>query len=1086
MSITIPLKQKKLFVRLFCLTFPLSFISAIVFAQSYAAIDDAILKKDLATADNLLQQKINGFIAQRNADSLNNCIEYVGKLEKEKTNADEAVKKVTAFIETIKTLNPSVPALAQSHIDAGEFYGSISKNDLAYKSNKQAFDIAVHYYKNATAKLGSIQSNMGTYAQRLGNVSLSEQHQRQALRYLTGDPKAEQESLYISYNNMGSILWYASQLDSAIYFFDKALAALKKTEATPINQFYRSAVVENNIAGIYSLKGKTTKAIEAMQSCIVNLKKFLATKEPHSKKTTAITFQLEATDNLAGIYKELGDYKKAYELLNYSYSQKQQKLDKDDAAIFISQILLGQLHYATKELDKAERFLQQGLLKISKADGDYLFWQADACNTLALLYNEKNDLLEASFYYAKADSLYNASLQGDYDNIYLEFISNQALFYAKDLPAVALAKATKAYNYAVANSGVNTLTASAQLLNLAEVSYLSGNYSKSLQYSNEALNVVKNITRHSGNALDSVKTELRKPKIILQKTKAQYAQLTKKDASTLSPLIKELDEAITSLERRKSILTDATDINLLMADQTELLAFTKKLNLDLYKASNDKGYLEKLIQLHESSVYNRIRSRLDKTSDIQFAKLSPGTIEKEKSLKAAIGKALEGTGSHDAKMQAYIKATDEWNSFRESLQKSSPEYFQMRYASIIKPLKNILPSLPEGTNVIRYFFVDQELLAFVADNKQQNIVLLGQPSLKTPIEKLSSFSADVQQTGNLLFELYNQLWAPLAKHISQKNIIIIPDGVLYSLSFELLTPEKISSFKELAVKSNMARYGISYNYSLFNLEPKTKPVSVENSFIGFAPGFSDELKQKFKTTARDSTKWDAGYFSLLPQPFSTSLASKTYESLGGNIYLHDASTKVAFQENAGNHRIIHLGTHAEANNLYPEYSRLIFAKNPSTPEASNSLYLSEIYNCNLNSELAVLTACESGQPGYEDGEGMVSMAHAFNYAGSQSIITGLWKIDEQASAILIEEFYKNLQHGMTKDEALRQAKVFFLQNADGRMLAPAYWAGLVLMGDTKPVDIKEPSRGKLIWIGVGVLALLSICLLLFRRKNNSK
>ena len=104
--------------------------------------------------------------------------------------------------------------------------------------------------------------------------------------------------------------------------------------------------------------------------------------------------------------------------------------------------------------------------------------------------------------------------------------------------------------------------------------------------------------------------------------------------------------------------------------------------------------------------------------------------------------------------------------------------------------------------------------------------------------------------------------------------------------------------------------------------------------------------------------------------------------------------------------------------------------------------MDDIYNCNLKSNLAVLTACESGKPGYQDGEGMISLAHAFNYAGSQSILMGLWKIDEQASVLLMDLFYKNLLKGLPKDEALRLAKLKYLEHADRRMLAPQYWAEL--------------------------------------------
>jgi CHAT domain-containing protein len=86
---------------------------------------------------------------------------------------------------------------------------------------------------------------------------------------------------------------------------------------------------------------------------------------------------------------------------------------------------------------------------------------------------------------------------------------------------------------------------------------------------------------------------------------------------------------------------------------------------------------------------------------------------------------------------------------------------------------------------------------------------------------------------------------------------------------------------------------------------------------------------------------------------------------------------------------------------------------------------------------------------------MISLAHTFNYAGSESILTGLWKIDEQASSQLLEEFCNNLVNGFPKDEGLRQAKLSYLQNTNGRMLAPQYWAGLVIIGDISTIQLKQ-------------------------------
>jgi len=113
---------------------------------------------------------------------------------------------------------------------------------------------------------------------------------------------------------------------------------------------------------------------------------------------------------------------------------------------------------------------------------------------------------------------------------------------------------------------------------------------------------------------------------------------------------------------------------------------------------------------------------------------------------------------------------------------------------------------------------------------------------------------------------------------------------------------------------------------------------------------------------------------------------------------------------------------------------------------------------------------------------MISLAHAFNYAGSESILTSLWKIDEKSSAEIIEHFYSYLKEGLPKDEALQKAKLEYLNTAKGRTLAPQYWAGLILIGDTAPIDLKSSSNSILYWIAGLILLLIIVWLI---RKNNA-
>lgn len=1027
------------------------------FSQTKAAIVQAIEKEDLVKANKLVQKAIAVYYNAGQADSLNNYVFYVGQIAGLSAGDDMAVKAVERYIQKIKTLSPKPAVLRQTYLNAGEYYGAIGKNSLGYQANKGAYRYTLQMPGNTLDEQALIDNNLGTYASRMNDIALAGKHYRQAMHKVRQGKPLNYNLLYTSCNNMGSIMWFASKLDSAQYYFDQAIRVLKKTAPTAYNQFYRTAIIHNNVSAIYSLQGKQAEAISTMKLCIAELARFVSSKEPHLKKQAALTFQLEATDNLAGMYKEMGDYTQAHTLLLYSYHQKQKLLSPANPAIFISQILLGQLYYAINEFDKAAQYLNTGLKQISRSDGDYLYWQADACATLALVYDKLADKRQAALYFEKADSFYEESLQGNYDNIYLEFLQNAALFYAENkMPGKAMTKALRAYNYTIKVEGKQSLLTFYQMLNMAEVYAASGNYRAALIYSDKALLVVNNIGRLSKNLADSIRVDLKKPKAILLKEQAAYALLPNKDAVGLTGVLSELNKALVILEQRKVLITDPKDISTLLADNISLLNFVKKITLELYQVTGEQKYADQLVSLHESALYNRIRSRLDQAGNIDFAHLPSSVTTSENGLKRAIANAFNAGGTHDEKMRTYIRSVDKWNRFLHQLRVKYPEYYKMRYASIFKSITQIQARIPRNVTMIRYFFVGKDLMVLVADKQDRKLFKLEKNNVAKELAVLANTASNAQSSFKAYHALYQQLWAPIKKSVANKHVVIIPDGILYNLNFELLTPQQISAYNELRTQSLLANYSISYQYSVFLVGQTKAAFPLNDNFVGFAPGFSDRVKNLYLTSRGDSLEIDRNYMNLLPQPFTTAIAAKAQELMGGLLFTDDQSTLQTFRENAGRHKILHIGTHAEANNLHPEFSRLLFAINPNDKEINNSLYLYDIYNCNLSSNLTVLAACESGKPGYQDGEGMISLAHAFNYAGSESLITGLWKIDEQVSAELMEVFYINLLKGLPKDEALQQAKLTYLSKATGRTLSPQYWAGLVLMGDTGPLVIHKP------------------------------
>ncbi|MBL7735587.1 MAG: CHAT domain-containing protein [Chitinophagaceae bacterium] len=995
----------------------------------------------------------------------------------------------TLYLSIVFTTLCSGGALAQddysmalSYQDSAKHYERLNKNLQAYNYSKKAIGLLKSNVSSHQDKIARIESDMGTYAYRMGNIDLSKIHHRRALELARSLQPPNYECLYLSYNNMGGIMWFASKMDSAQYYYTMALDAIAHMDSTPLNKYYRPAVLNNNLAGIYGVQGKTTEGIAAMKATIQNLRAFLAIEDSTLNKDNAMHFQFEATDNLAGIYKELGDYRKAAELLQHSYQEKQKAFGADDPDISKSEALIGQLYYAMKDYARAERYLLKSLKGFDQADGDFLFWQADAYSALALIYEGFEKKEQAAICFEKADSLYEKSLNGEYDNIYMQFLNNASVFYARNnAPSIALKKAMKGYAYIASTEGEQSLSGFYQLLNLSDVYFELKDYNKALSYGRQALKTVNRMISGNKVMLDSVKIELKKPKAILLTSRCEYELLKKKSPEALAAILDQLREAFLILERRRSVLQDIADVNILISDHKDLLDFVKKIVLELYVITQDPVYIDELTGFHESGLYNRIRARLDQETNIQFAGIPANVRDTEKQLKARLISTLEG--DHDSRMQRYIRAEEDWQQFLETLRTSYPEYYKMRYASIFRSPEISMKQIPEGSSVVRFMFAGKELAALVADKEQRQLIVLDTDGLNAEVEALSAYNTSPEKLGDALYRLYNRLWRPIAKSIRNKRVIIIPDGILFNINFEMLSPVRIKRFEELSVNSLLAEYVISYNYSLF-LVNKNRHSRLNGNFIAFTPGFSDRSKEAYKNSSDTAMLIDNFYLTLLPQPFSVDLAATAVSQFGGDIYTGERSTVNAFRQKANGHAIIHIGTHAEADNLNPQLSRLIFSKGVSQEEMDNYLYLFDIYNCDLDSKLTVLTACETGKVGYEDGEGLVSLAHAFNYAGSESILMGLWKIDEKSCATLVKYFYENLSRGRSKDEALKEAKMAYLRETRGRALAPQYWAGLVIMGNTDSIHIEK--RNYTYWLTGAFLLLGGVVFWLARKRAKSR
>jgi CHAT domain-containing protein/Tfp pilus assembly protein PilF len=162
-----------------------------------------------------------------------------------------------------------------------------------------------------------------------------------------------------------------------------------------------------------------------------------------------------------------------------------------------------------------------------------------------------------------------------------------------------------------------------------------------------------------------------------------------------------------------------------------------------------------------------------------------------------------------------------------------------------------------------------------------------------------------------------------------------------------------------------------------------------------------------------------------------------------------ASRALAISRQLSQYRILHFATHGLLNSERPELSGLVFSLIDQEGKPQDGfLRLHEIYNLQLNADLIVLSACETGLGKEIKGEGLIGLTRGFMYSGAPRVVASLWNVDDLATAELIKLFYQRmLKDGMPAGAALRAAQLEMSRQK--RWASPYFWAGFVLHGEWK-------------------------------------
>lgn len=452
------------------------------------------------------------------------------------------------------------------------------------------------------------------------------------------------------------------------------------------------------------------------------------------------------------------------------------------------------------------------------------------------------------------------------------------------------------------------------------------------------------------------------------------------------------------------------------------------------------------------------------------------------------------------KIQSQLfNAKEKFNRFTRDLENQFPKYFDLKFAKNVPlSIKNIQKSLDAQTVAVSYFVGDSTLYSFAfSKNDAQFFSQNPPPQYHTNFQQLrhslsnekyiNDSTALAEQTFcNLSYSFYNDL---LKKPLETLNadgkltrLRIVPDGFLGYLPFELLLTKPSTHWKGQDVPYLLRQYAVSYAYSL-KLIDDTEGSFAAKDFGGFGIEYADSTSNSNISTL-NSTNSENTRGDILSRLAFADDEVKNIQALlgGGQIWLNGGATKLVFMKNAPNCSILHLAMHGAIDEKNPLNSGLIFSKTDSTKDNYLSGY--DLFAMQFKTGLAVLSACNTGNGELRRGEGVMSLARAFAYAGCPSTVMSLWSIPDESTSKVMLNFYKNLKNGDPKDIALQKAKLDYLGNCPPQYSIPNEWGATVVIGNISPIDFRAWWEKPWVW-GFLIFILGVFGFLFLRRKERT-
>lgn len=493
---------------------------------------------------------------------------------------------------------------------------------------------------------------------------------------------------------------------------------------------------------------------------------------------------------------------------------------------------------------------------------------------------------------------------------------------------------------------------------------------------------------------------------------------------------------------------------------------TKKMYEMAIEASYLSGDIAKAYYFFEKSRAILLNDKLSELGAKRF--LSATDRVKEQQLRKKISllnqqllSTEENSESYNSVKQELLTARNDWETFTKELEKNYPAYFQYKYDNFVFPLKEVKKKLNENNqSLIEYFNADSVLYILFISASREQLLKISYPRFAEDVKDFirlcsdrSALNQNYIRYRTLGFQLYQKLFAPF--NIAAGRVIISPDD--YFIPFDALLSD-INTSSSFLLKN----YSFSYTYSMgLQMKFSEQKNSSKNSFLGVAPViYNNHLKQQPLTGADISLNNIKPYFN------ST------------NFLVKEDASKTTFLKSLPSYTTVQIYSHADADSS---------GKEPVLYLNDSAIYINEIQTLDdFQTQMVVLSACNTGVGKNARGEGIFSLARAFMSAGIPSTVTTLWQVDNKATYQLTESFYKYLDQGLPKDIALQKAKLEFLENQDKSFELPYYWAANIILGKTNPIEYENSSPSRIYFLVIisSILVALGIMFILKRKPKS--